>query len=427
MLAKKILGTQVFISMPGQKIGSFFNPEDSDTAAQDRRLQQKRRALGLIFSIMLMDVIGISILYPVSAYIVRQYSSQALMVTLLSVIYSAAQFLAAPALGKLSDRYGRRPVLLVSVFGSAVGYLIFGLGGALWVLFLSRLIDGFSGGNMSTASAYIADVSEPQELVKNFTLVGMAWGIGLVLGPAMGGVLGQFNLRAPAFASAALSLAALGFSFFLLPESLPVGKRRDKRLQPKDFNPFVSIGDIGRIPGLAVMLVALCLFNAAFSAINSTETLFIIQKFSAQPWQIGLLTMLVGIVIALIQPLLIPRTVSRFGEKFVAVASLFLQTTGALAVWSNPVFILVYPLVILRSAASGFIFPTLSALSVKRVSPNQQGLMMGVTTALTSLMGIFSPVVAGLVYDHLSPGAPYGLAAILFVAAAGLLLRKKNP
>ncbi len=171
--------------------------------------------------IMLMDVVGMTILFPISAYIVRQYSHQALMVTLLSVIYSAAQFFAAPVLGKLSDRVGRRPVLLVCLAGAGAGYLMFGLGGALWILFLSRLIAGITGGSISTASAYIVDVSKPDELANAFTLVGMAWGIGLVLGPALGGALGQIDLRAPAFFSSALALINMGFCFFYLPESLP--------------------------------------------------------------------------------------------------------------------------------------------------------------------------------------------------------------
>ena len=143
---------------------------------------------------MLMDIVGMSIIFPVAPYIVQRYSSDALMVTLLTVIYAGAQFFAAPALGKISDRVGRRPVLLVSVFGSAIGYFIFGIGGALWVLFLSRLIDGITGGNISTASAYIIDVSKPEERTKNFTLLGMAYGLGFILGPAVGGVLGQWNL-----------------------------------------------------------------------------------------------------------------------------------------------------------------------------------------------------------------------------------------
>jgi len=384
-------------------------------------------ALSLIFLIMLMDVVGMTILFPISAYIVRQYSDQALMITLLSVIYSAAQFLAAPVLGKISDRVGRRPVLLVCLAGASVGYLMFGLGGALWVLFLSRLIAGITGGSISTASAYIVDVSKPEELANAFTLVGMAWGIGLVLGPALGGALGQIDLRAPAFFSAALALVNIGFGFFYLPESLPKERRETKPMRPSDFNTFQSISAIGRMPGLAVILVASGLFNFAFNAMNSTETLFIIQKFAAQPWQIGMITMGIGISISVVQALLVQRLVTRLGEIAVAFICLLLQMAGALAMWINPVFVLVYPITFLRSAASGFIFPTLGTLSAKRVSYQEQGVLMGVTTALNGLMGIFSPILAGLLYDHWAPGAPYWLAAIFFVAAAFLLRAQRLP
>src|SRR5512140_2028559 len=145
-----------------------------------------KRVLRIIFFIMLMHIVGMSIIFPVAPYIVQRYSKDALMLTMLTVIYAGAQFFAAPALGKISDRVGRRPVLLVSVFGSAIGYFIFGIGGALWVLFLSRLIDGLTGGNLSTAAAYIADVSKPEERARNFTLIGMAYGFGFILGPALG-------------------------------------------------------------------------------------------------------------------------------------------------------------------------------------------------------------------------------------------------
>ncbi len=142
-----------------------------------KKLTNQRGALSVIFLIMLLDVIGISILFPVAPYLVKRYSDQALMVSMLTVIYAAAQFFAAPALGKLGDRHGRRPVLILSVLGSALGYVIFGIGGALWVLFLSRLIDGITAGNMSTASAYLADVSKLEERAKNFGLIGVAWGV----------------------------------------------------------------------------------------------------------------------------------------------------------------------------------------------------------------------------------------------------------
>src|SRR4029079_12236897 len=142
----------------------------------------------------------------VAPFIVRRYSDNASMVTLLTVIYAAAQFLAAPILGRVSDRLGRRPVLLVCVLGSAIGYFIFGLGGALWVLFLSRLIDGVTGGNLSTAAAYIMDVSKPEQRAQNMTLLGMAFGLGFIVGPALGGLLGQWSVNAPLFAAGGLSL-----------------------------------------------------------------------------------------------------------------------------------------------------------------------------------------------------------------------------
>jgi MFS transporter, DHA1 family, tetracycline resistance protein len=396
-------------------------PETKRSSILHRFWRKDKIALSLIFLIMLMDVVGMTILYPISAYIVRQYSDQALMVTLLSVIYSAAQFLAAPVLGKISDRVGRRPVLLLCLAGASAGYLMFGLGGALWILFLSRLIAGITGGSISTASAYIVDVSKPSELANAFAMVGMAWGIGLVLGPALGGALGQIDLRAPAFFSAGLALFNILFGFFYLPESLPKERRETSPMRPGDFNTFQSIGAIGRMPGLAVILVVSAMFNFAFNGMNSTETLFIIQKFAAQPWQIGLLTMSIGLSISVVQALLVQRLVTRLGEIAVAFVCLLLQMIGALAMVFNPIFVLIYPIIILRSAATGFIFPTLGTLSSKRVTYQEQGVLMGVTTALNGLMGIISPILAGLLYDHWAPGAPYWLASIFFVAAAFLL------
>ena len=386
-----------------------------------------RITFSLIFMIMLLDVIGMTILFPISAYIVRQYSSQALMVTLLSVIYSAAQFLAAPVLGKLSDRIGRRPVLMVCLAGAGVGYLMFGVAGALWILFLSRLIAGISGGSLSTASAYLIDVSKPEELANAFALVGMAWGIGLVLGPALGGALGQINLRAPAFFSAALALTNLGMSFFYLPESLSRERRETKPMRAGDFNTFQSIGAIGRLPGLAALLLVTCLFNFGFGCMGSTETLFVIQRFAALPWQVGLMSMSAGISIAVVQALLVKRLSAALGEIVLASICLLFLVAGAVGMVIAPVFLLVYPIVIIRSAASGFIFPTLSTISTRRVPVIERGALMGVNTALGSLMGIFSPIVGGLLYDHWAPGAPYLFATLFYIGAALLLIRQRTP
>lgn len=387
---------------------------------------QKTRSLGLIFCIMLMDIMGITLLYPVAPYLVERYSSQALMVTLLTTIYAAAQFFAAPLLGRFSDRYGRRPVLLVSVLGSAAGYLIFGLGGALWVLFLGRLIDGITGGNLSTASAYIADVSTPEERAKNFTLIGIAWSLGLILGPALGGLCAQISIEAPAFAAAALSMLNVLLGYFMLPESLPQERRETTPLRASDLNPFVSILHMMRKPGLGRLLLALCLYNFAFNGINSTEPLFLIHKFAAQSSQIALQLVLLGVTLTAAQAVAVPRLMPRCGERRTAILCLVQQAFGGLIVYFAPVFWMIYPVTMFNRAISGFVFPAMTALYVNRVPEREQGLLMGVTAALGSLMNIGGPVVAGQVYDLAMPGAPYWEGFAVFLLAALILIRAKE-
>ena len=398
----------------------------ADSTQADEASPATRRALALIFVIMLMDIIGLSVLSPVAPYIVRRYSNDAIMVSMITVLYAAAQFFAAPLMGKLGDRYGRRPVLLVSLLGQALGYLMFGLGGALWVLFLGRLIAGITGGNLSTATAYIADVSKPGERAKNFTLIGMAWGTGLVLGPAAGAVFGQLNLEAPAFAAAALSLLNVVLGLFVLPESLPKERREMAPMRVSDFNPIVAIVDMARKPGLGWLLLVTSLFNFAFNGINSTATLFVIQKFAAEPWQVGLFLVLGGVALAVVQFFLVRRLVPRFGERRVAIASLVGQAVGGLAVFFTPVLWLLYPINMAVSAMSGFTFPTLTTLNANCVSHREVGLLMGVTTAIGSLMNIAGPLWAGAVYDSVMPGAPYWMGAIVFVVAALMLGRPQR-
>ena len=161
-------------------VNTQSTPRTTQHTGQSSQQPKTKWTLGLIFFVMLMDVMGITMLLPVAPQIVLRYSDQALMVTMIAVIYAGGQFIAAPLIGKLGDRYGRRPVLLLSVLGQSIGYLVFGLGGSLWVLFLGRLIGGITAGNLSTAGAYIADVSRPEERSKNFTLIGTAWSLGLI-------------------------------------------------------------------------------------------------------------------------------------------------------------------------------------------------------------------------------------------------------
>lgn len=368
---------------------------------------------------------GITVLSPVAPQIVLRYSSEALMVTMVTVVYAGGQFIAAPILGKLGDRFGRRPVLLLSLAGQAIGYLIFGLGGSIFMLLLGRLIGGITAGNLSTASAYIADVSKPGERSKNFAIISTAWSLGLILGPAMGGIFGQLSLETPALVAAVLACLNVLLGIFLLPESLPVEKRDTAPMKLSDYNPVVSIIQMARKPGLALLLLVNALFSFGFNGVNSTAALFVIQKFGAVTWQISLMMILGGASIALANILLVPRLVPMVGEKTSGMLSLFGLAIFYIATFFMPALWLVIPLYALTSSMNSFIFPSLTTLSTERVSAREVGTLMGVTSAVGSLMNIFGPLGAGLVYDHVIVGAPYWLGAIVMVIGGWLLAREK--
>jgi multidrug resistance protein len=383
--------------------------------------QVKKRALRIIFLIMLMDVVGMSIMFPVAPYIVQRYSSGALMVTMLTVIYAGAQFFAAPALGKISDRVGRRPVLLVSVFGSAIGYFIFGVGGALWVLFLGRLIDGITGGNISTASAYLIDISKPEERAKNFTLLGMAYGVGFILGPALGGVLGHWSLDLPVYTAGIVFLISTALVYFQLPESLSIDRRAKNRLSLNDLNPFASVARMMLKPGLGLILLIVALFNFSFDGVNSVTGVFIKNKFDASPLTLGLLMVSVGVATAFVQAALMDRSVKRYGEKRMAFVGLLASVIGwplialTLALW------MLFPITFLQSGITGFIWATTGTLAANQVHENEQGQLAGVNVALAGLMSMLGPLWAGAAYDHVTPTAPYWLGSAILVIACVLL------
>lgn len=380
-------------------------------------------ALGFVFSVVLLDVMGLGLLLPIQAHIVRQYSDKALMVAMIPVLYAVAQFFAAPLLGKLSDRFGRRPVILYSITASAFGYFLFGIGGALWVLFLSRLIDGFGAGSASTAGAYVADITPPKDRAKNYGLLGMAFGLGFILGPVLGGLLSQISLNAPVYAAGILSSLAAVVGFFILPESLPMEKRETKPLRFADLNPFASIFEMLRRPTVGGLLTVQCLFFFVFNGNNNMLPVFMIEKFTAQPWQVAMLFATGGIVMAIMQGALVGPLVKRFSEKPLTINSLILQALAAIGVVTVPAFWLLYPVAVLNSIGTGLVWPTLGAMLANSVSSEEQGKVSGVSTALGSLMSIFGPLWAGAAYDRIAPMAPFWIGAIIF-ALAGLLLTR---
>ncbi len=249
--------------------------------------------------------------------------------------------------------------------------------------------------------------------------------MGLILGPAAGAVLGEINLAAPAYVAAGLSLLNVLLGIFILPESLPKEQRSTTRLVFKDINPLSSIASMARKPGLGILLLVTALFNFAFNGIGSTSSLFFIKKFGVDPSQVGWLMVLAGIALGVVQFLLVQRTVRRFGEKTVAVTSLSALSLGELAIFFAPLLSWLYPINMLVTAISGFVFPTLTTLNTARVEHREVGLLMGVTTAIASLMNIFGPIWAGVVFDRVMVGAPYWMGAVIIGLAALLLWRSR--
>jgi MFS transporter, DHA1 family, tetracycline resistance protein len=387
--------------------------------------KSRKGALGFVFTVVLLDIMGLGLLLPIQAYIVRQYSQEAIMVAMIPMLYAAAQFFAAPLLGKLSDRFGRRPVILYSITAAAFGYFLFGIGGALWVLFLSRIIDGFGAGSASTASAYVADVTPPQDRARNFGFLGMAFGLGFILGPVLGGLLSQISLNAPVLAAGTLSLLAAVVGFFILPESLPKEKRETKPLRLADLNPFASILEMLRRPTVGGLLLAQCLFFFVFNGNNNMLPVFMIEKFTTQPWQVAMLFATGGIVMALMQGALVGPLVKRFGEKPLTINSLLLQALAAIGIVTVPALWMLFPVSVLNSIGTGLVWPTLGAMLANSVSSEEQGKVSGVSTALGSLMSIFGPLWAGTAYDRIAPAAPFWVGALIFVLAGLILTRVK--
>lgn len=379
---------------------------------------KKAGGLAFVYAALFLDIMGSTLLLPIVPYIVRQYNTDALTVGLLSACYSAAAFLAAPVLGKLSDRRGRRPVLLASVLGSAAGYFIFGIGGALWVLFLARLIDGFTGGNIAAAMAYIADVTEPKDRARNFAFGGVAFGLGFIFGPAAAGALSAISLAAPAIAAGALSLASFLFGLFFLPESLAPSKLIRQPLRLAEVNPFGVIAEIGSLPGLGLLLPAMFILNLALNGLYSYLTVYTLNRFSAAPLDNSSLFMIVGIVQLAGQGALVYRLTPRFGEKKIAVLGLILQALAYPLFTAAPSFKALYPLAAVSALGSAFSRPTLDALVANSVTAHEQGRAMGTTASLSSLTSILGPLAAGLAYDYISPESVF-IAGGALIAAAG--------
>lgn len=384
------------------------------------------RPLTFIFLTVFLDLLGVGILVPVLPFIVAEFRSDALTVGLLSLTFAAAQFLASPVLGAWSDRVGRRPVLLLSVLGTGAGYFLFGAAHTLWLLFLARLIDGFTGGNVSTAQAYIADVSPIEDRAKNFGLIGAAFGLGFIIGPALGGILSHWSLRAPAFAAGGLSLVTVALGYLVLPESLPIERRTKIPFRFRDLHPLGHLGEAIRRPGVGRIFVAFFAMNFAMAELQSNFAVFTRARFDLGPAGTAPLFTLVGLVGILVQGVLLRRIATTDRERSIAMGGLALMAAGFAATAFVPAAIWLYPAIALLAFGSSSAGPMLTAEVSRSVGAAEQGWVLGSMQSVASLTRIAGPVWAGLAFDYIGSTAPYWTGALWVVAglmAASLSFR----
>ena len=380
-------------------------------------------ALTFILLTVFIDMLGLGLLIPVIPFIVRQFSESALTVGLLSMSFALFQFFAAPILGKLSDRHGRRPLLLYSLFGSAIGYALFGVAHSLALLFVARIVDGISGGNVSIAQAYIADVTEPKNRSRNFGMLGAAFGLGFIIGPAIGGTLSHFwGLSAPAFFAAGLALANTVLGFFVLPETRPVEKRTRVPMTFASLNPISGVIRGMRHEHLGPIFLAIFAFNVAFSGLQSNFSLFTLARFGWGPSENAALFSVIGIVSAITQAIIVRKLVKVYRDQSIAIIGLSVQAVAYIGTAFVPAAWMIFAVCAVMSFGVGITSPTIQGIVSNSVSDQDQGMMLGTTQSVTALTRIVGPLWAGFSFDWLDPGAPYWSGAIMIAIAAMLVI-----
>ena len=380
-------------------------------------------ALPIVFVTVFIDLMGFGIVIPLLPLYAQKYDPSPVEFGLLMASFSAMQFLFAPFLGWLSDRYGRRPVMVLSLLGSAGGYVLFALAHSLPLLFASRILAGMMGGNIGTAQAVIADVTTGPARARGMGLIGMAFGLGFILGPAIGGFSVKLGPSAPGFVAAGLSLAACLWATFRLPETRPAGAVLDRGFH---FFPGAAFASAARRQTIRPLLAVVFLATTAFAAFEATFAQFLATSYKFNPSETAWAFVISGVTSVTVQGGLIRHLVPKFGEIRLMLAGSLMIACAFMVLLSVPSVGVLFASIVLLSVGAGIMNPSLMTLVSRRSGAHEQGEILGVFQSMSSLGRIFGPFAGENIFLRIGPpgaygtsGALYGLAALLIAATAG--------
>ena len=383
-----------------------------------------KKLLTSILLVVFIDLLGFSLILPLLPYYAETFNASKFTTGLLIAVYALMQLIGAPILGRLSDRYGRRPILLVSVFGTFLGFLLLGFANTLWILFAARIIDGITGGNLSVAQAYISDVTDAKNRAKGLGLIGAAFGVGFIIGPVTGGVLSQYGYNVPAFVAAGLALINFILIYAWLPESLTKEKREQLGEQKKPSVTFDALITALKRPFTGSLLITRFFFSLAFAIFQTIFSLYALAKFNLTARDTGFILAYVGILSVFVQGFLVGRLTNRFREDHLITFAVALMT-ASLAGWALVPSVFWLLVVLTPTAISGGILNTLlSSTLTKAVAPQEIGGILGLSASVESSTRIIAPILGGALLEKVGTWSPGAFGAIVMIGVTVYVVAK---
>lgn len=396
-------------------------------------MQKRQAGLGFIFVTLFLDILGLGLIVPILPKFIETFTnnnieSASTVYGLLVAAYALMQFLFSPVLGSLSDQYGRRTVILISLLGAGIDYLVLAAAPNLWWLFVGRIISGVTSANITAATAYIADISPPEQRAKNYGLVGMAFGLGFILGPALGGLLGSYSLRLPFIVVAGITLLNALYGYFILPESLKPENRRP--FSWARANPVGSLKVINSYPIVFALAIVIVLAALAQNILHAIWVLYTGYRYGWGPRDVGVSLAIVGLATALVQGGLIGPIVKKIGEQRAVLIGLSVNAI-AFTLYGLAPYPWLFYVIPFFGAFGALAQPSAQAIITKNIKANEQGTIQGAIVSLTSLTSIIAPLIATNVFRYfisdaapfLLPGASFFVAAFLLVLAVSYAIR----